>query len=806
MNWILDDLKYAVNVMTRNRFFTVFTLLILAAGFSLCIFMLSFINGSLKASMPFVNGDRLHRIDAVQHQMTYNGDNMTLHEFEHIKNSSSMWSSMDVYYEQDVAINLDDEIAIYKAHFVSDLFFEVSDASPQLGRVLTAQDLQKGAPEVVVLSYGVWQTLFAGDQEIISKQLRVEGKLTTIVGVMPQDYRFPDAGKIWLPQTQRALDHPFGEGKRVTLFGLLQQGITEAQASIEVTRIMGELESSNPKVNNNRTATVRTFQIAKLGNGTETIALLMLSSVALIMFLACINVASLLYSRALERTKETAIRIAMGAPQIRLIAQIMMESFLICTIATVLAIGVSGLWLYSVNSRLDTLLAFDTPFWWQIGLSLNSVFIAIALALVTALVTGVLPAWKISRGNINEILRDGTRGAQSQSSSRLSRLIVIFEIFLSCVLMMVASGMVNSILQQKDAQYGANIKNVLSAEIRLPEERFENEQTRVQLYENLKNQLLTGPMVASVTMGTKLPGEYAWYPKIFVEHKDYGTGSEDYANVVAVDKDFFNTFDIDVIQGRGFDGGDRIDTPLVVVVTRSFANAHWPGAEVLGKRFRVGTPDNEALYTVVGVIDSVLHGQPLDNIKSRTTVYRSLQQAPKFNIRLAIKTKDTAYAANAHLLETLAKVIPGTAAFQVTSIEDAMEKRLSSLNFVNELFTVFALISLILAFTGIYGVMSKSITQKRFEIAIKRAVGANDGNVFSYYMMIGGKQLLFGLLAGLPVGFLILSYLQTTGLASLSLIAVVLVQILLILIIFFAVFIPVRKAIEESPAIALKNE
>lgn len=806
MSWILDDLQYALNVMTRNRMFAAFSLLILAAGFSLCIFMLSFINGSLNAPMPFANGERLHRIDAMQNQMTFNGDNMTLHEFEYIKKHSSLWSTLDVYYEQDVSINLDDEIAIYKAHFVSQEFFDVSDAAPQLGRTLTSQDLQKGAPDVVVISYGIWQTLFAGDQDIIGKSLRVDDKMSTVVGVMPLEYRFPDSGQIWLPQTQRALDHPFGDGKRVTLFGLLEDGVSERQASIEVARIMNELALEYPQINTNRSATVRTFQIAKLGNGTEAITVLMLSSVLLIMFLASINVASLLYSRSLERAKETAIRIAIGAPQTRLITQIMMESFLICSVATVLAIAASGLWLFNINSRLDGLLAFDTPFWWQIGLSVDSVLIAIALALVTALVTGALPAWKVSRGNINEVLRDGTRGAQSKSSSRISKFIVIFEIFLSCVLLMVASGMVNSILQQQDAEYGANIERVLSAEIRLPEDRFENEQARVQLYEDLKNQLTTGPGVSSVTMGTTLPGDYAWYPKIFVEHNNYSVGSEDHANVVTVDRNYFSTFDIELLDGRVFDGSDRIDTPLVAVVSRNFAQSHWPNEEAIGKRFHVSSKETGDQYTVIGVIDSVLHGQPLDSIKNRATVYRSLQQQPKLNIRVAIKTELTPYAATPHLLISLGKVLPGATAFQVTSIEDAMEKRLSSLNFVNELFSVFAFVSLILAFTGIYGVMSKSIIQKKFEIAIKRAIGANEGNVFSHYMIIGGKQLLFGLLAGLPVGFLMLSYLQSTGLASLSIPAVILVQVLLVLIIFFAVFIPVRKAILEQPAIALRNE
>ena len=719
MSWLVEDLQHAFRFMLRHGSFTLFTITILATGFALCIFMLSFLNGSLRAPMPFHKGEDLRRIDAVQNGITQNGDTMFLHEFDYLQQRAGSWSTLDVFSQGQVAVALDDNTTVYTVHRVTETFFRVSEASPLLGRIIQKQDISEASSPVVVIGYGPWQSLFAGDSDVIGKQIRVDGILTTVIGVMDADYRFPDSATMWLPYRQRSVDFKPGEGGKVTIYGLLADGVTDAKARQELHGIMAELAERHPRVNKTRSATARTFQIAIMGNGVETITALVEASVALILLLACVNVSNLLYSRAIERSKETAIRMAVGAPRQRLITQTMLESFVICVAATAISVVIAAIWLASVNGRLDTLLAFETPFWWRMNLSTFSIVTAILLAVITTLLTGMLPAWKTSTGNMNQMLRDGTQGAQSQSSSRLSTLIVIFEIFLTCALLIVASGMINAIMQQYDTDYGARVEGVLQVELRLEDQQYASEQAKIQFYGELKSQLRSEPDVQGVTLASYLPSEYAWYANVFIDTRDYTTGNQDFANVVTVDRDYFDTFEISLLEGRGFDTRDRLDSPLVAVVTKKFADSHWPEGEALGRRFKIKDQTGD-FYTVVGVVDQVLHGQELDEFARRGTVYRSIYQQPRQYIKVALHTEQSPYALGTPLMEKLAKLDRKLVPYNVIALQDAIDKRLAHLSFVNELFMVFAGISLILAFTGIYGVMSRAIVQKRHEIAIKR--------------------------------------------------------------------------------------
>ncbi|MCG7534477.1 ABC transporter permease [Pseudoalteromonas sp. OOF1S-7] len=803
MNGMILDIKYALRLMLRNPKFTILTLFVMTTGLTLSIFLMSFLPTSVSATMPFENGEKLRRIDAMSKDFVYNTPFITLHEAEFIAENSNNWEKMGVFTQRDVSLGIGERAISYNATFAQSEFFEVSDAVPLMGRLFDTKDLSSGASPVVIIGYPVYQKFFAQQDDVIGQKIRVNGVPTTIIGVMPESYKFPDAAEIWLPLTERATDFTFPEGSRVIMFGLLKNGITDQQANFEVKQLAREFHNNQPKSDNSGSVHVWSFQDAKMGDGHEKLELAMQLCVGFILILCCINVGNLLFSRAIEKGKETAIRIAIGAPRSRLISQIMWESAIICVVSGCISVAIASVWLDIVNERLPTLLPFPVPFWFDIRITGFSILMAVLLVIVTAVITGILPAVKATGGNFNDVLRAGTRGAQSKSQGRVSKVLVIVEILLSCTLLLASTAMVKTIFDQHRTDYGADIDNILRANVTLPDTY--DTAKRQRYYDDLSGLLQRDARVESLSLSTNLPSETAWYAKVNIEGKNYGTNQFDAAHNVFVDENYFTTFGIELLEGRDFNQHDRPDTTLVAVVTENFAKQHWPDESAVGKRVKILAKD-PVWYTVVGVVNKVVHGKENRWTKSRGTVYIKLDQNPKLGIRIALKTTGDPYELSETIVKASSQLDFNALAFDINSLRYNVNKRMAAMDFVSEMFLIIAIASLIIAFSGIYGVVSKSIFQKRHETGVKRAIGAQNADIYKFFMVSSAKQLFVGLLLGMPLGIFTLQMLGSTGVAEMHNILLIGIPVSIVLIIALAVVLPTRAVLQKEPSAALRHE
>ena len=807
---ILSDINFAFRTLLKNPKFTALTVFVMTTGLTLCIYMFSFIHGSLVAPLPYENGDRIRAIDTIFNGIEYNGTSVRVHDFEDMKKRVQSYEVFDAYSQGTVNISSSDRAVKYTGHYVKESFFDISEAKPVFGRLISNADGLPGAESVVLISHAIWQTMFAGDVNVLGKKLRINSVPRTIVGVMPDSYQFPSAGRIWMPFTTTGTGDARADGDYVSVYGVLKPDVTDEQANSELRTIMAELEESYPKLNSNTSAHVWTLQEASMGGGTPIIVLAMELAVGFILLLACINVGNLLFSRATEKGKETAIRTALGAPRSKLIIQMMWESTLICLISGTLAILFAGLWLEVSNKDLIESFPFDPPFWWKIKITQTSMIAAGVITLVTAFVTGILPALKTTSGDFNAALRDGTRGAQSKASGRLSKIIVVSEVVLSCALLLLSTGMVYSVHQQNSIDYGTEVEGYFTARVGLPEAQYENEEKRLQYYQSLMSSLQAEPEVAAVSLTQTLPGRYARYENISIEGVDYGKKPQyPSSNSVAVAHNYFDVMSVDLLEGRLFDSRDKLNSPYTAVVTTNFVNKFFKTGDALGKRFKLVETDND-WYTVIGVVNDVLHGQPVSFNIDKPSAFISLQQNTRPFVSITVKMVADNNQVSATLTEKIANIAQSVErdapAYDIKTLRDSITQGNAGMNFVSELFLVFAAASMVLAFSGIYGVMSNTIVQKTQEIGIRRALGADNSDVYKHFFKQGLKQLVLGLIIGVPMGVALVTMLEQSSLAQGSLMLYFLVPTFISMVILLAVYYPVHRALKLEPCAALRYE
>uniref|UniRef100_UPI004053DFD7 ABC transporter permease n=1 Tax=Shewanella sp. TaxID=50422 RepID=UPI004053DFD7 len=685
MSNALLDIKYALRLMLRKPKFTLLTLFIMTTGLTLCIFLLSFLPTSVSAPMPFDDGERLRRVDAMSKDFVYNTPFMTQHEAEFISDNAINWETMGVFTFQNVSLGIGANVTPYSAIYTKSEFFKVSEAKPLKGRLFEQNDLSPGSTPVVIIGEKVHAKLFAGNDNAIGQKIRINGVQTTLIGIMPASYKFPDSAEVWLPLTETASTLPIGEGSRIIMFGLLKPEVTDQQANFEIKQLAKEFRGLTPKVNKSGSAHVWTFQDAKMGDGHERLELAMQLCVAFILVLCCINVGNLLFSRAIEKSKETAIRVAIGAPRGRLISQIMWESTLICIVSGVISLAIASVWLDIVNERLPSLLPFPVPFWFDIKITGFSISLTVLIVIATAVITGIVPAIKATGGNFNDVLRSGTRGAQSKSESYLSKTLVVLEIALSCTLLLVSTAMVKTIFDQHRADYGANINKVLRVDVTLPDSYDITSKERY--YVNIERLLEQDSRMASFTIATSLPSESAWYTHLHIEGKTYAKHQFDAANNVLVDEQYFSTFDINLIAGRLFTEHDKKDTTLVAVITENLAKQHWPNESAIGKRVKVIGKEG-VWHTVVGVVNNVLHGKETRWSRSRGTIYTNIKQNPKGGFKLAIKTTSDPYELKELVVKSTGQLELNALAYNIDSLRYSVKKSMAAMDFVSEMFLI----------------------------------------------------------------------------------------------------------------------
>ena len=804
----LFDLKYAYRMLLKHPGFTSLTVSVMAAGLGLCVFMLAFIASVLTRPLPFDNGEHIYLIEAMEDGVQYNGGSLLLHDFEAIKQQSDSFTDIGAYYSATANLSNGDRAQRFSATVTSPNMFEFTSTKPELGRGFSKQDAIEGAQPVAVIAYSTWQNYFSGDKTIIGQRVKNNGVSTEIIGVMPEGYRFPAMADLWVPLKDDAIRTARHESVSVSSFVMKKPERSLEQVSEELKAIMAEIAVKYPETNNKTSAYIASFQKAMMGDGADMIVGLMLTAVIFVLILACVNVGNLLLARANERAKETAIRVALGAPQSRLIMQMMWESIIICVLGGVFGLLLAAWGLELLSHVLPNMLPIALPFWWIMSIDSELVMQSIVLIAATAFITGLVPAWKMTRSDFNAVLRDGTRGAQGKRAGRINRILVVVEVSLSCILLSLSGVLVVLLEETNSSSYGVEKENKLTGRVGLPEATYPEGHQQEQYFQRLMDNLRAVPGVEAAGAMSSLPGNGAWYQAFMPE--GYEVVDNQYPNTgqVVMLEGTMQAIGMELVDGRFFDSRETAESLPVAVISEKLASKYWPSGSAIGKRFRYTSDENSPWLTIVGVVKHVIHGQPYSNMKHRTAAYVPFSQQPRRFMSVVLDVNGDADSFRGELADVVASIDPEVPAYSVNPLDRRFIQNTGGMTFIRDLFAVFAFCALLLASSGIYGVLANSTAKRTQEIGIRRAIGATDEAVMNMLMKQGWKQLTIGLVIGLPLGFLASQgIVQLIGPEHNYYYGVfVAIPAIIALVVTLATYIPAKKAIALEPSSALRYE
>ena len=806
---VISDLQYAIRLLAKKPGFTALTTLVMATGIGLSVYLFSFLNTMAFKALPFKDGESLVVLSSSQNGARNFGE-INLHDYYEIRTSLKGLSEFGAYHGASVNVSGRDGARRYNAIAAEPNIFRITRTKPILGREFTDAENRKGAEEVVVIGYDLWQTRFGGDAEVIDQILRINGVSHRIIGVMPQGYYFPDVADMWMPIRKDATQLARGSADSVYGIAHLETGVSMQYINRQLAIIMQRIEEKYPKTNTGISAYVDTLPMQVVEDAIAVVYSMHIVAV-LILVLASVNVGNLLLSRAIERGKETAIRMALGAPRSRLIGQMLWESIIICSVGGVIGLLVMA-WGLEVTERVTGNFSFGKQvFWFKFGVDSFTLYLFFSFVFCTILVTGLLPAWRNSGADFNAVLRDGTRGALGKKAGRLNTVLVVSEIFLSVAVLIAAGVMILSSYIEINQDNGADTENVLTAELLLTESEYDTGEKQVEFVEAFQSRLESSAGIEDVMISTALPGVYTSTPAVALEGREY-TEERGYlrVNYIIVTAGSLAKLGVELKEGRYFSSVDDGLDKGSVIVTDSFASRHFPNQSSLGKRLRIVELDGDVpnWITIVGVVEHTIQGSATGENGRLPSVFRPFTQSPRSQMTVAMRMKSDTASVVRTLRRTLASIDPELPAYRIESYAEKMTRLSGPSRFISKVFLLFGVAAVVLAASGIYGVMSNTVNQRTQEIGVKRALGAWDQRIIGEFLMMGCRHLLWGgvpgLVAGCALGFA-MSNVLGTGSTALLIIAVTMVSIIGS-VLMFATYLPTTRALEMEPSQALHYE
>lgn len=803
----LSDLRYAGRLLKKSPWFAAMTILVLAGGLAISIYTWSVLDTLVYKDLPIPDGHSVVRVIGQRDGRYASIDPFALSQ---MRPGIKSLDGIGVYTTGPVLLGDVEASRSVVATYAQWDIFGFTRTRPLLGRGFVRADDIDGAEPVVVLSYRVWQSAFAGDPDVVDKVIRVDRTPTRVIGVMPQGYEFPLAADLWLPLSDRDLRPTGWSDKAYDAWARLRPGFTMAAADAELDALLHRVQQRYPRQDAARknldSVHVDTFQMAQTeSQGGLVFAVLNVVSL-FILLLACVNVGNMLLARTNERIREIAVRVALGAPRWRLTVQMMLESVIICVAGGVLALALAGWLLHATNRFMDSNFEGNLPYWWRWGLDGGTVLATGMFVLLTIVLVSALPTFSATHVNPNTLLRDGTRGAQGRVSGRISRALVNVEIVLISVVMLVGSALAIIAYRAAHIDFGMDTTNLLRMPVDLAGEAYDTPDKQLLFYQRLLADLRRDSEVDAAMVMTGL-GQTGFA----IDGVEYNTADDYPKAALIVTSATPQPIGTKLLDGRAFDSRDSAIGLKTVMVSQSLANTCWPGASALGQRIRLvedGATQEQRI--VVGVVGDVRHGENLLTTDKSTyaALYIPLAQSIMPSAGILVRYRGNENAARSAMYRTLARIdtslIPGS----ITSYTEIQQKLTLMAATLTDLFVRCGLFAILLALTGIYGLSSNAVVQRTHEIGLRRAIGASDGAIVALFLRQGGRQLATSLSisALIAVGVLYLVA-RFAGIGVMTLVLIgVLVMGAVSALVLLSIYVSTRRAVRHEPAVALRHE
>ncbi|HEY0970926.1 MAG TPA: ABC transporter permease [Gemmatimonadales bacterium] len=805
MNSLLRDIRYALRTLRKSPGFTAFAALTIALGIGATSTIFGVVDAVLLSPLPY--GDPATLVAVHETDRTAGNDAFptTPATFLDWKRDARSFAAMAASRNQAATLTGDGEPERVPGGAVSAGFFEVVGVRPILGRGFLAEEDAAGAGQVVVLSEGLWQRRFGGDRAVVGQSMNVNGRPHTIVGVMPATLRLPYAEtELWVPLAFSEQDATNRGGHQLRVVARLAPGATLEQADVEMRTIAARISRDHPQFQSGFGATVRPLAADVIGDVGRPLYVLA-GAVGFLLLICCANVANLMLARAASRRKEIAIRSAIGAGRGHIVRQLLAEALVLSLIG-----GVGGLLLAAWGTDLLVSLGpAELPRLQEIGVDGRVAAFALVASLVTGVLFGVAPAVHASRSDLNDTLKDGTRGTSGgPGGARARQALLVAEVAISLTLLVGAGLMMKSLDRLRDVDPGFRTRGILTAQLPLPLTTYDSTHKRMALYQALGERVRAIPGVRDVgfTGAVPLSGSIAILG-YWIEGKTPRNDNSQVptATFYQVAGDYFRTMGIPLRKGRYLDAGDREGAQYAAVINETLARQQFAGEEPIGKRIQVG-PDSAPYYTIVGVVGDSRH-EGL-GAEPPPQLYLPYAQGGFGNMSLVVHTDGDPTRLVGAIRDALQALDAELPLARARTMEDVIAEGIARPRFITLLLGSFAGIALVLALVGTYGVVAYSVAQRTQEFGIRMALGADARRVLVEVVMQAARITAIGIVVGVAAALLL-----SRGLATLLFqvhvadpVTYVAIASLLLAVTVLASWIPARRATRVTPLNALRAE
>ena len=793
---ILTDMRYALRQMLKAPGFTIVAVLTLAFGVGASSAVFSIVNAAMLRPLPYPHQDRLVRVLELVPQ---------LGRFAVAPANFLDWRAQNTSFDGIAAFGTGYETLVgtesaerIPRTVVSWNIFDVLGVSPALGRTFRQDEDLPKQNNVVVLSHGMWQRRFGGDPQILGRTITLSGEPSTVIGVMPEEFYFPNrTTEFWRPLGLNPANATRG-GHFLSTVALVKNGVSFAQADAEMRGIAARLAQQYPASNRDESAETIGLRESIVGPA-RSILYTLLAAVGIVVLIACANVANLLLVRASVREKEIAIRAAMGASRRRIVAQVLSEGIVLALTGGVLGV----LLAYLSIAPLRTLGQGNIPRAAEITLDWRVVAFTVFVTVLTGILFSLAPAWHSARSGLGALLREGTRSSASIGGLRIRNTLLVLEVALSIVLLVGASLLLRSFVRLTHVDPGFRPEQVLSFSVGLPQTKYPQDAHKIAFFDRLDERLHAMPGVRAVGMVQTIPIRADYLLSFSIQGRPSEPGKEPSANYRAITPGYFEALTIPLLRGRLFTNADA--PRLVAVIDEAFAKQHFAGEDPIGHAVHMGN-GTDGFYEIIGVVGSVRH-EGLDT-NGRPTMYAPLRTDMFSTMWVMVKTAGEPLALAPAARQVLRELDAAIPAASLERLDTVVTEWVAPRRFSMLLLSAFAVVALFLAAVGLYGVVAYAVSQRTREIGLRMAIGAQRGDVLR--MVVGGgmKLATVGVVVGLVTSLWLARYVASMlfGVTSLDPVSYGVTAAVLLAVSAIACYIPARRATTVDPLVALRAE
>lgn len=797
MSSFLQDLWFAARASARHRQVTILAVLCLALGVGLNATIFSVVNGILFRPFPFAAPSELVALRQTFPERQVTDNEVSWPDFLEWERTASSAASMGAYFNRGFSLGRIDDLTQIDGASVSAGLLPTLGVPAAMGRHFLASEAAPGAPNVVILAHDLWQERYEGRREVLGTDISVNGRPHTVVGVMPAGFRFPDQARLWTPI---ALDPAAERGNRyMEAIARLRPGRSAGQLEAELTAASDRMAREHPETNRGWGADVADLRDHEVGSRKPALAVLQ-AAVLLVLLIACANVANLLLARGVAREKELAVRASLGARRGRLMRQMLLESVLIALAGGALGAAMAVWGVAALTALLPPVL----PFWLHFSLDARVLAFVLSISLLAALAAGLHPAVRLSRVDVHAVLKnEGRSGSASRGTRRSRHVLVVAEMAFAVMLLVAATLMVRSFVTMTRTSPGFAVDGRLTAFLSFRDPRYDSAVTRTRAMGDILTALraLPGVRAAATVDNVPLNGNSSSMG-LYTDRDAVEPGKARPAEYRIVSPGYFETMGIPVHRGRAFIAPDVADGGRRVVVGETLAERFFPGEDPVGRSVRF----LDTLFQIVGVVgDSRLREFNLPPAPQLFVLYSDL---PRRGTQVVLETAGDPYAMIPAMRRAIAQAAPAVPVFREATLREVVGQSMWAERIMGVLLSAFGFMALLLTAFGVYGVIAYTVSQRRREIGVRMALGAQRGSVLR--LVVGGSLWLGALGTGLGLA----GALATSGALRAMLFGVsptdprvlATVAMALLAIAVLAAWVPARRAAGLDPAIALRED